>query len=392
MPGQSTNVLFQFPEGVNTNFGGSTINPLSGGYLPDSGGFTNSMSLGQITNNLQPPVGGSATDYATGQGGPILWNTTNQTTVDQAGFNALDEAMLQNQNAINNDISNLYNQLHNNGMPVTTFPSNISLMGTNTFNGASNVWVQNWPSNYNGSTNSGGSTSNVWVENWPFATNETVSNAISYMLAQTNQAYTVLNPIGSAQASFVGAMPSSLGDQQGSPQEQDIQIGPGSSPITIAMGVLPANVSNPLASLRSMIAWIIVALLLCWNFATLFDAMQEVLETPQAQGPDTGAVVGTFFGNVFSAGFCALAIISLVSILPVVAAGFLAGELSFFGGSSTSNPLSFFNAMGWAYQFLSQFIPIYTLVTAFGARVAYWFAVRSLSATLSAVIKMLIGT
>jgi hypothetical protein len=386
MPGQGTNVMFYFPEGANTNFGGSTINPQSGGYLPDSGGFTNSINLGQITNNLQPPVGGSANDYANGQGGPIVWDNTNSSQVDEAGFNALDETMLQNENAINNGLSNLYSQLHSNGMPM-----NLNL-GTNIFNGDSNVWVENWPSNnFTGSTNVGGGASNVWVENWPFGTNESVSNAISYMLGQTNQAYTVLNPIASAQSTFVGDMPSSLGDQQGAAEEQDIHIGPGAAPITIAMGVLPANVASPFASLRSMIAWIIVVVLFCWNFDTLFDAMQEVLKTPQAQGPDTGAVVSSFFGNVFTAGFCALAIISLVSILPTVAAGLLAGELAFFGGSTTSNPLSFFNVMGWAYQFLSQFIPIYTLVTALGTRIVYWFAVRSLQVTLSAVIKTLLG-
>ncbi len=401
-PGQSTQYQWNFPLGSQSN--SITFQTLNdNGQWEDGGGFTltdgwNSAyppSFVTATNSL--PIqqqGVDANTLANGQGG-IIWDNTNTSPAEnstlQAGFQALNNDELANQAALNGDFSNLVASLHNPGNPVVTSGGSTNFGGTNASGVASNVWVMNWPSNlFNGSNVAGTNavSTNVWVQNWP--TNPFSTNAIlSATFANTNAAGHVLDGVASAISSYTAVMPSALGDQGGGAQEQDIQIGP-SGAVTIAMGVLPASVSGSFSQVRGLIAWFVVALLLYWNFRTLFDAIVRMFSVPQGEGPDTGAWA-TVGGNFTTAVVVSSAIVALVSVLPVVAVGFLAGEISFFSGGSTTNPLSFFNAMGWAYQFLSQYIPIYVMFSAFGVRVVFYFAVRSFESFGSAAIKLMVG-
>ncbi|HEX3627186.1 MAG TPA: hypothetical protein VH280_17400 [Verrucomicrobiae bacterium] len=396
-PGQTeSNLLITIPENGSGGYTNRALDPNSGMwqdgvYIPitnnfswsPANGWTNYSSYGtpSINNN-----GAYSDNLYSNAGGPIIWqpDTLSNTAATVA---AGDSAIANNQLLQMQQLSNLLSK-----------PLNVNIMSSNSFGGsASNVWVQNWPSNFNAggtfSTNGGGNASNVWVQNWPITNGTSASNAIAQMLAGTNAAYQVLNPLGSVENTFTSQLPASLSDDPGSAQEQDITVGnPNTGQIKFQVGSIPSNMMTFYTSLRSLVAWVIV-FILCWaNFDDTFKCVHGVLEIQGAQGPDTGTIAAALGGNVVSALTVAAIIISLLSLIPTLAVGFLTGEMSFW--LSFTSPTTFFHSSGnsWAYSWASQIIPIGVLISAIGTRIVFWIAIRALDAVLSAIVKTLIGT
>jgi hypothetical protein len=396
-PGQSANnVPISVPENSTTGTNvleslnnanglwqdGQMINLTNNYSWSSANGWTNWNTMGVTA----PPNNGAYSDSLyTNSGGPIIWQSStlsNPASVDAAGFSDIaNNQLLQDQL-----LSNLLSR-----------PLTVQLSGSNGVGGSSsNVWVQNWPSNFNAggtsSTNGGVGASNVWVQNWPITNGTSATNAIAQMLAGTNAAYQVLNSMGAAENTFTSQLPTSLSDDAGSAQEQDITVGnPNTGQIKFQVGSIPDSMMNFYTSLRSLVAWVIV-LILCWaNFDDMFKCVHGVLEIQGAQGPDTGTIAAALGGNVVSALTVASIIVALVSSIPTVAVGFLTGEMSFW--LSFTSPTAFFHSSGnsWAYSWASQIIPIGVLVSAVGTRMVFWVAVRVLDAVLSAIAKTLIG-
>ncbi|HEV2455844.1 MAG TPA: hypothetical protein VGY98_16385, partial [Verrucomicrobiae bacterium] len=149
-PGQSAqNVPLIVPEGNNTGTNVmESLNPANGIWQDgpslvltnnynwsSQNGWTNWNSSG----TTPPPNNGAYSDSLyTNSGGPIIWQSStlsNPASVDAAGFSDIaNNQLLQDQL-----LSNLLSR-----------PLTVQLSGSNGFGGsASNVWVQNWPSNFN---------------------------------------------------------------------------------------------------------------------------------------------------------------------------------------------------------------------------------------------------
>jgi len=342
------------------------------------------------------PPGPDGGLLSTGQGSIVWSNAVNATPANngtlQAGFQLLNNDMLANQAAANNDWSNFLSQLHNTNNPIVVSGNNNGASSNNPASGnASNVWVMNWPSNvFNIPSNNFEQATQVWVQNWP--TNINTNTALGMVWANTNQAGAIVSGASAQVGSLDGMVPNTLADNSGGAEEQDIIITPATAQqqVTIAMGVLPSSLSTTFSQIRGVIAWFVCILLAIWNFVSLFRAIKDVSQVPQAQGPDTGAwaAVGA---NVLTAIVVASAVVAVISVLPVFAVGILAGELTFVSSYSSSSPLNFFNSMGWGFQFLSQYLPIYLMFTAFGVRVVYYFGLEVLAFFACIVIKLLIG-
>ena len=394
-PGQGETVTNTWANGTTGTWGVTNQNPFTGAFNNDTGTYdfsdTNGSLLtsGGITNvqNL-----GSEADYlAYSNGGPIIWSPdmlTNPAAATAAGDSAIVNGENNLQNALNNDLAGLSNLL---SRPLTVNVSN------NPTGSGSNVWVMNWPTNFGtgggtnliSDTNNVGSVSNVWVQNWP--TNIDTNTALGMTFANTNQAGNIVMPASQQVTTLSGMVPNSLADNSGTPEEQDITITPPNvQPVVIAMGVLPSTLSTTYSQIRGVIAWFIIVTLAIWNFISLFQTIKTVSLVPQGQGPDTGAWAA-LGSNVLTALVVASAIVAVISIIPVFAVGVLAGEMSFASSYSTSAPLNFFNQMGWGFQFLSQYLPIYLMFTAFGVRVVYYFGLEVLAFFACIVIKLLIG-
>jgi hypothetical protein len=354
--------------------------------------WTNFIAAG-VTNDIFPngPDGGL---LGNGMGGVVWSNSVRGVPADngtmEAGFQLLNNDLLQNQNADTFNWSNYLAQLHNTNNPIDV--SGQGEFGTNQTSGlASNVWVQNWPSNlFNVQSNNFQQSTQVWVQNWP--TNITTNAALGMVWANTNQAGAIVSGASAQVGNLAGMVPNTLDDNSGAASEQDIRITPvtAQQQVVIAMGVLPSSLSTTFSQIRGVIAWFVCILLAIWNFASLFRTIKDVSQVPQAQGPDTGAWAA-LGANVLTAIVVASAIVAVISVLPVFAVGILAGELTFANSYSSSSPLNFFSSMGWGFQFLSQYLPIYLMFTAFGVRVIYYFGLEVLAFFACIVIKLLIG-
>jgi hypothetical protein len=398
LPGQGTNYFVSAPEGEPVTVTATSENPDNGAdNVQDGGGynmqFTNTTTpwtnWNWTTNNNPtiPVDGASATLLAGTNGGPILWDITNNSPAAnstlQAGFNALDETLLSGNNQADQNATNIEHALTNMNLVI-------NMSGSNIFSGSSNVWVQNWPSNLY----AGGSTNGQFYFTNAGTVSETgaVSSAVSQAFNNTNQAAVVVTPLASPVSSVEGLVPSTLGDNSGSAQEQDIVITPATAQqqVTIAFGVLPSNLMVTFGQIRGCIAWFVVVLLILWNFRSLFNTVKQVLTVPQGQGPDTG-LWATAGGNIVTAVVVASAVVAVIATIPVLAVGLLAGELSFVSSYSTSSPLNFFSQMGWGFQYVAQFIPVYLLFAAFGVRIVFYFSLEMLAFFASVVIKLLVG-
>jgi hypothetical protein len=408
-PGQSTNFMLQWPAGTTGNFNVANQSPDDGSFnnpqFQNTGQVSNIMNwngsqwtnllIDGVTNFTLPP-GPDGGLLSTGQGSIVWSNAVNATPANngtlQAGFQLLNNDMLANQAAANNDWSNFLSQLHNTNNPIAVSGNNNGASSNNPAGGtASNVWVMNWPSNlFNTASNNFEQATQVWVQNWP--TNINTNTALGMVWANTNQAGAIVSGASAQVGSLDGMVPNTLADNSGGAEEQDIRITPATAQqqVTIAMGVLPASLSTTFSQIRGVIAWFVCILLAIWNFVSLFRTIKDVSQVPQAQGPDTGAwaAVGA---NVLTAIVVASAVVAVISVLPVFAVGILAGELTFASSYSSSSPLNFFNSMGWGFQFLSQYLPIYLMFTAFGVRVVYYFGLEVLAFFACIVIKLLIG-
>ena len=394
-PGQGTAYPLTWPNGSTGSFSVTNQNPDSGQYNDDTGQWSfGPTNLGNYitTTNYNPQSLGANSDYlAYSNAGPIIWQPdalTNPALATAAGDSAIVNGENNLQNALNNDLAGLSNLL---SRPLTVNVSN------NSAGNASNVWVMNWPTNFGSGggsnlisiSNNVGSVSNVWVQNWP--TNIDTNSALGMTFANTNQAGNVVAPASQQITTLSGMVPNSLADNSGAAEEQDITITPpGVQPIIIAMGVLPSTLSTTFSQIRGVIAWFIIVMLAIWNFVSLFRTIKTVSLVPQGQGPDTGAWAA-LGSNVMTALVVASAIVAVISTIPVFAVGLLAGEMSFASDYSNSAPLNFFNQMGWGFQFLSQYLPIYLMFTAFGVRVVYYFGLEVLAFFACIVIKLLIG-
>jgi hypothetical protein len=410
-PGQSTNIQLTFPTGTTGTFNAANQDPNDGSFdnpqLQNSGYLTNALAYNgsQWTNlatggftNFSLEDGADGGLLANGMGGVIWSNSVNAVPANngtlQAGFQLLNNDMLANQAAANGDWSNFLSQLHNTNNPIAVTGGGNNSSGSNnpTSGTASNVWVMNWPSNLlNGSiTGNFQQATQVWVQNWP--TNINTNTALAMVWANTNQAGAIVSGASAQVGNLSGMVPNTLADNSGAAVEQDITITPplAQQQVIIAMGVLPPSISTTFSQIRGVIAWFVCILLAIWNFVSLFRTIKDVSQVPQAQGPDTGAwaAVGA---NVLTAIVVASAIVAVISVLPVFAVGVLAGELTFANAYSSSSPLNFFNSMGWGFQFLSQYLPIYLMFTAFGVRVVYYFGLEVLAFFACIVIKLLIG-
>ena len=390
-PGQGTTVPITVPFGA-TN-GGFNVNTLNNyGNLQDAGGdgsftLTNQgapnwqFQPSSYSNSPLQNIGANGMDLASSNGGPIIWSTNMTMNQDlQAGFNQLANGQNQNEASMGDDFSNLLARLNK---PLQVQFSNSIPSGSNSSGLASNVWVQNWPSNF------AGSGSNVWVQNFPLTNSGYGSNQALAMI-NTNQAFGVLTPMNSAIATITGQLPSTLADDTGGGHEEDIVLGNPSGPnVTLAVGTLPSGMSSSYVHLRNLIAWLTVLTLLMWNSKTMFEAIRDVLLVQGAEGADTGTLASAVGGNAMTAIITAAAILTAVSVIPTLAVGFFSSELTFWSG--TENPQTFFGAMGWQYSWVSQYIPIAVFVTALGSRIAFWFVIEVIKTILEAVAKALVG-
>jgi hypothetical protein len=194
----------------------------------------------------------------------------------------------------------------------------------------------------------------------------------------------LLNSALGSQMAPVSSLPSQVTDFAGSAVEQDINLGHG---IVVAMGTgVPAGLYN----LRSLIAWVVVITLLIVNYRTEISEIHKVMFTPQAQGPDTGTIVDAFGGNIATATICAGLILTFVAAIPTLLIGFFTNELSFMS-SQTSAMSTLGGALVWGYNFLSQFIPIAVIVSAFTTRAVFVVAAETIGAVTAMFVKMLVG-
>lgn len=404
--GGTTNTFLIFP--VN-NYGNT-----DGGNAYNINGYTN---IPGVTLGNGPQNGDVAADLLGTNGGPILWNNstaTNPALATEAGMSALANGQNQqilsgndnflnlsnqlngDQTAENMNFSNLLNSLHNSNNPVY-----VQMTDSNqSSGGSSNVWVQNWPTNFpNGDTNSSGTSSNIDVGNWPIdrltnsgATNQ-IANAFNQVYGSTGMVYGIAAPMAGVASSIQSQLPSTLSDDNGSAQEQDITIGdPSKGTITIRAGTVPSSMTAWYSHLRALIAWLIVVVLLMLNAKQVFEALRDIFLVEPVERVGLLEAVASLGAGVAVVLALAVGLVLLIGILPTVAVGFLSGELTFLGGGGTESPSTFFGNMGWSYQWASQFFPIWVMVTAMGSRIVFFFAIEILKAILEAIVKIFVAS
>lgn len=384
-PGQGTNYSFNYSEDSSNAFSTSSLN--NQGDLETNANWLliASNDTGQIT--LQNPnVGANASDLLSSNG-PVIWQSgMSQTQVDEAGFSALANGQNQQMNELQNEFSNLINNL-NHDLPNTA---------SNSAGGSSsNVWVENWPSNFNNGSSSNGTgvSSNVWVQNWPL-TNEGIGQISNMLVSQTaagtNAGYSMVSPFSGASGPVESGISSSIQDENGGDNLGDITVGdPSQGTITFALVSLPPDMTAYYSSLRGLIAWAIIVGSLLWNCKFAFNCLSECLRTSGSRGVSTGPLTDQLGGMGVMAILASSLVLSLVVTLPVLAVGLMSGELSFL--PATTSASTFMGGAGASLQWIDQIFPVWVLVSTCGLEIAYFFAVRSFCLVLMMAIKFIPG-
>lgn len=323
----------------------------------------------------------------TNSGGPIIWQASTLSNgpaaVDAAGFSDVaNNQLLQDQL-----LSNLLSR------PLTV------QMGSNGFGGsASNVWVQNWPSNFNAA--SGGSNvfnggSNVWVENWPWSNGiGGISNLLQgAFVTATNGGYSIMNPLtgaGGPAGSIEGGIPTTIADQPGEDDLGDVTVGNGASDsLTFALISFPTQMTQYYNELRGLISWCIIVGSLLWNCRFAFDCISEVLRTKGVQGMSTGPLTDQFGGWAIAGIMISAFLLALIVTIPVSIAGLLSGELSFL--PSTTTATNFLSGANTSLLWVENFFPVWIFVSSCGFEIVFFFAVRGYCLLIQSAIRLIPG-
>jgi hypothetical protein len=395
-PGQGENYGSYMPRGVTTtNLNLMALNPANG-IWQDGPQFTvtNGISWNgsQYSNVVTfgagnpPQVGAFSDSLYTNQGGPIIWQAStlsNTASVDAAGFSDVaNNQLLQDQL-----LSNLLSR------PLTV------QMGSNGFGGsASNVWVENWPSNFN--AGSGGSNvfnggSNVWVENWPWSNGiGGISNLLQgTFVSATNGGYSIMNPLtgaGGPGGSIEGGIPTTIADQPGQDELGEITVGNGTSDsLTFSLISFPTQMNQFYSELRGLISWCIIVGSLLWNCRFAFDCISEVLRTKGVQGMSTGPLTDQFGGWAIAGIVISAFLLALIVTIPVSIAGLLSGELSFL--PSTTTATNFLSGTNTSLLWVENFFPVWVFVSSCGFEIVFFFAVRGYCLVIQSAIRLIPG-
>jgi hypothetical protein len=382
----------------------STTNLISG--VPS----TNTVINAPTPTVYDPSNNGNGTN---GNTSPILYTSTNAVTSQQQGdaalYDAVTKAAVQAHNdalAINSGVNGIYTNASAVAWANSMFLSNVLSHGLSVTGAIANVTVTNTGygfTNYNlQGTQEGISNllSGIATNIFANGTNQltisalntnanniagVLSNSLTGALAKMNAATNAASGVADAadQSAFLSGLSSSLSDEGGSPQLQNIDLGHG---IVIALG---SNIPAGFLPIRGIISWIVIALLLYRNFRTFNACVMKAFGVPQTTTAGT-EVLGNNV-NFFSALTMAGLIVATVSTLPVIAAGFLSSELAFW--ASSSNPLSVFRggSLAWAYSLISQYVPIAVLFSAFCVRMVYVTVLESSTSVIAAILKFFVG-
>lgn len=387
---------------------GNGLDPLGLPYTDQASTFANNLGGVQngIYTNPEPVINSPASFLDTN--GPIDFSSvggassTNYAAIMEAAYNELAQSL----QSINGNL------ISNRSGAGSTVISNLV-----TFQGGSNVWVQNWPSSF---TNGGGGSSNVWIQNWPsnLFGNVTVTNignstngaswtngltlnqftnagtqaqlgqsnrlswAYYQMTESTNEGSIPLLGYGSTLLSgnpSSGQMPSASGGAGGS---QTIMVGGKSGQVsfTFDSSVMPA-----FTGVRTGIEWFVAGLvfLICWK--GFQSSMQSLLLTPQARtaGEEVLGTNANFAGAIAAAGL----ILGVVAAAAVFFLPYLAGYAATF---MPGNPFSSVSGT-FAYSYLDAFVPLNVVASAVGVVLFFRLTCGSVTLVAAGCIKLLVG-
>ena len=387
---------------------GNGVDPLGLPYTDQAVTFSNNLGGVQngIYTNPEPVLNSPANWLETN--GPIDFSSvggassTNLGAIMEAAYNELAQSL----QSINGNL------ISNRSGAGSTVISNVV-----TFQGGSNVWVQNWPSSF---TNGGGGASNVWIQNWPsnLLGNVTVTNignstngaswtngltlnqftnagtqaqlgqsnrlswAYYQMTSSTNEGSIPLLGYGSTLLSgnpSSGQIPVASGGAGGL---QTIMVGGKSGQIafTLDSSVMPA-----FTGVRTGIEWFVAGLvfLICWK--GFQSSMQSLLLTPQARtaGEEVLGTNANFAGAIAAAGL----ILGVVAAAAVFFLPYLAGYAATF---MPGNPFSAVSGT-FAYSYLDAFVPLNVVASAVGVVLFFRLTCGSVTLVAAGCIKLLVG-
>jgi hypothetical protein len=334
----------------------------------NASGVTNvSVSnLGQITNLL---------------GGLLGATMTNGLDVSNAIVNL---AGIGTNGLTFGQLTNALGTYGTNGMTFSQYTNGLGLMGeTNglTFdqftNGLAMLGATNAPEWTNGLTFEQYSNSQATYQQ---AATDNVAVAWSEIMAKTNQAGSLAYSTAVTPDTFsVG-----LGDSGGGGASQAITVGGGGSTITyvFANAIMPAY-----PGLRTLCYWCIVVTVFCYCYKTFEKKVQGLFFVPQAvtSGQSFAGFNANFPGAIAMAAAIVGVIAALVSMgLPVILG--MRDSISTMG----NNPFTAMHGT-FAWQFLSDYVPLDMLASAVVTVIAYRIFMGSLATVAAGVLKFLVG-
>lgn len=337
--------------------------------------LTNSFANGQMANQLA---------LLNNTNGPIVWNNIPdgpaQDSTLRAGFSALD-----------NSLNEIYAK------------SNTAAVA-GAAGGVSNIWVQNWPSNFGqfsisnfftnsiSDTNGSGGGSNGlsladlsnFVQTNQLDTSNKIGSVISKLNAATNAAAGLSASSISAHMGFPSDS-SSLVDDSGSPAQSPlILVGGSRGQISYSFGSVNGMPEFP--GLRSLLKWCVLVALFRMVWTNFMGNIRRMFFVT-ANSVDLG------LWNSVGAGTAAA--ITVAGVIMGVACAFVAYMLPIVFGFGDSvvqnggtNPMAVLAAT-WAWQFLSQYVPIAFLVSSVLVWVGYEMVTDAAALVALGVIKML---
>ena len=205
------------------------------------------------------------------------------------------------------------------------------------------------------------------------------SEAMAAMSALTNQASQM------GMGSVVGQASAALGG--------DVQVDSGGSgatyviPLAGGVNIVMGAAMPSYGGMRTLLACAVVLGLFAWNWRTTYLKIRDVFTAQQARTAGT-QVLGTNV-NLSSAMLMAIAIFAACTAIPVFAAGVLSGEIGLVSGMG--NPVSLIKGFGFGYAFLSQYVPIVTVVSAVCWRVVFMVTIDSIAGVVMGIKLFLVG-
>jgi hypothetical protein len=374
------------------------------GYLPDSGtmyiSLSNDVPMEYGETNINNPgqfANGQDADQLSQLGvtnSPIIWDNTN--TGGGTGGLALDSTLRAGFSAVAN-LLNQANDYLSRGYGVISNSAGITIVSnfynpffTNTVNlsltnggGGSNVWVQNWPTNWPfGQTNA--ITSNdfaAYQQNQAAQAGGNWTNVVLPAISAATNAASALDASAVGQASGFGASVASP-SYSGGAQDSSIVIQSPAGTLTYNLGT--ASLPTAYFTGGSILVWALYALtfLICW--VTFRKAVMSVLLTPQATTAGS-EIAGTNPIKWTTALTMAGVIVALAAVVTAWAMPHLLSYITVI----TGNPFAGISGFGW--DFCNSFVPMSTLVSCVTVTFFFRMTVDSMAMVFQGVVKFLVG-